>query len=96
MLQGIDLQGIYIVVIGYQSCPFSLKALDFISQSETYREHFKFISFGSHNKEPYFHTVGNFKTTFHYSGTFPLIFVRFSDGFHYIGGFSDLEALNKH
>ncbi len=94
-LEGIDLQEINIVVIGYTTCPYSLRSLDLISQLNIFREHFKFISFGSHNTQSFFHSVDNFKTHFHYSGTFPLIFIRKDNSFKYIGGFTQLESYIK-
>jgi hypothetical protein len=94
ILLGLNLEGINVVVIGYPSCPYSLKSLDLISQLDRYREHFKFISFGSHNTQTYFQTVTNFKAKFNYHGTFPLLFIRSLNGFQYIGGFSEFEGLN--
>ena len=88
-----NLTNVDIIVIGYVSCPYSLKALKLISENEQYANRFKFISFGSNTQ--CFRTPNAFRLKMNnYTGTFPVIFIRTAENkFKYIGGAQELETL---
>ena len=77
-----------VVIIGYHNCPYSRKALAAKGRHPKWQQsgHVLFVAYD-------FGATGPFRETTKYRGTFPLVYVKQSDGtFQHIGGGTEFEA----
>lgn len=79
----------HVIILGYEMCPFSAKALRAVNSHKKWQNNYKFI--------PYqFGGTGALKQATQYNGTFPIVFVRNESGdLEHIGGGTELENLAK-